>query len=396
MLYCVYFFAFLSLLVTYGYTQAEWTVLLVMQGDNNLSFAMHQNIELFQKNGSNKKLNILVQWDEPLKHTTWRYKVGNHKLIHDASLPQDMGDSPHQELIDAAAWAFKNYPAKQYALILWGHGSGSLEEKKNWKNYWKHHRGILYDFSSKKCLSSTELQSALYTIQHSILGGKKLDLLGMDACLMAMVEIAFQVKDSAKIMVASQNIQYAPGWHYDEIFQNFREAADTYSPLDVAQLIVQTYSSFNQHKNGIYTESIIELSAVDSLAANIDEFASWCIKHQEAAQLIRCIKQARKKCLDFDKGHFVDLFDFYNEMESAVKKNKKLKLNKQRALLSLLQEGKRLLNVIVLGSCSGIAVSQAHGLSIYFPRDKTFHRPYLATRFAQETAWPLFLKTFGR
>ena len=40
--------------------------------------------------------------------------------------------------------------------------------------------------------------------------GQKIDLVGMDACLMAMVEVAYEIKDYVNILVASQETE--PGY----------------------------------------------------------------------------------------------------------------------------------------------------------------------------------------
>ena len=63
---------------------------------------------------------------EQNKNKTFRYKIAKNKLIDNASQEQDMGIDPENELIAAADWAFKKYPAKKHALILWNHGSSLL------------------------------------------------------------------------------------------------------------------------------------------------------------------------------------------------------------------------------------------------------------------------------
>jgi hypothetical protein len=47
--------------------------------------------------------------------------------------------------------------------------------------------------------------------------GQKLDVLGFDACQMAAVEVASEIKDNAKFMVASQALEGREGWPYSHI-----------------------------------------------------------------------------------------------------------------------------------------------------------------------------------
>lgn len=370
---------------------SDWTVLLVMQGDNNLSFFMHQNIAALKKIGSTKNTNILIQWDEPFKHVTSRYKIGLNKLLDDASLPQDMGVNPGKELTAAAHWAFTTYPAKQYALILWNHGSGILDEKQDWNKS----RGILYDFSSKKCLTNRALLQSLKTIQRDVLGGKSIDLIGMDACLMAMLEVAYQIKDFAKIFVASENIEYAPGWNYNSIFQKLTQSPQSYTATTLAHLVVHSFASFNTNRHAMYTQSAIDLAHISILKENVSAFASACLTAKEQKILQKCITEARATCTSFDHDHFIDLYDFYQRMEKSVANKKNLSSATLTTILNIISEGKILLKQCVINSRSGRALPHAQGLSIYFPRTQKIDRTYHATLFAQETTWPLFLQTFA-
>ena len=58
-------------------------------------------------------------------------------------------------------------------------------------------------------LDNAELKRALAEAQ--ALAGKRIDLLGMDACLMSMFEVAYQVKDQASYLVGSQEVEPMAG-----------------------------------------------------------------------------------------------------------------------------------------------------------------------------------------
>lgn len=373
-----------------SYGLAEWTILLVMQGDNNLSYFLHQNIKILQQIGSTEQVNILVQWDEPLKHKTWRYKIGHKKLLDDATLNKDMGINPEAELVDAARWAFIKYPSKKRSLILWNHGTGILDEKQSWNKI----RGILYDFSSKKCLTNKGLLRAMQRIQQEILAGSKIDLIGMDACLMAMLEIAFQIKDFGKIFVASENIQYSPGWNYASIGKNLIKKPQEYDQIALATLIVESFEIFNEKRNTVYTQSAIDLENIALMKNNISTFASTCLQSQEQETLTNIITTARLACTEFDNGNYIDLENFYKHITREIKKNKKISLDLKTSLLNYAENGCELIKKLVIRHVKGKTFSRSHGLSIYFPRSKTIHTSYQLTLFAQETLWPNFINRF--
>lgn len=371
-------------------TPAEWTILLIMQGDNNLSYFMHQNIERLKKIGSSKQVNILIQWDEPVKHTTWRYKIGHNQLLDNASLLQDMGEDPEAELIDAARWAFTKYPAKKRALIFWNHGSGILDEKRNWKR----HRGILYDFSSAKCLTNSGLLRSMETIQREVLAGGTLDLIGMDACLMAMLEIAYQIKDFTKTFVASENIEHVPGWHYDAIFRQLAKTPKIFTAESLAHLILRSFEVLHKEHSNIYTQSIMDLTVISALKDNVATLASRCLAAEQQKALYECINSARNSCTEFDKGHFIDLHDFYRLLLKKITNNKTILPPLRATLQELIFNGISLIEETVVGHTKGHAYKHSHGLSIYFPRTKKLHSSYKNTLFAKESLWPAFIEHF--
>jgi hypothetical protein len=66
-------------------------------------------------------------------------------------------------------------------------------------------RGLAYDDGSADCLDNGELSQVLAQAHARL--GRPLDILGLDACLMAMLEVAYQMREHARILVASQAIE---------------------------------------------------------------------------------------------------------------------------------------------------------------------------------------------
>src|SRR3989339_606603 len=109
--------------------QRQYTLLVFMAADNNLArFALY-NLEQMLTIGSNENINILVQINTPGKHKlTERYFIekGRKKLITSPEQGpiQKLNSGNPQTLVDAAIWAMKYYPAENFILNLWSHGSG--------------------------------------------------------------------------------------------------------------------------------------------------------------------------------------------------------------------------------------------------------------------------------
>ena len=47
----------------------------------------------------------------------------------------------------------------------------------------------------------------------------KIDVIGFDACLMAMLETAYALRDSGSVMVASEELEPGDGWSYDNFLR---------------------------------------------------------------------------------------------------------------------------------------------------------------------------------
>ena len=206
--------------------EKEWTFMVYLNADNDLESAGIKDINEMEKIGSGDKINIIVQCDRSPEYDesngNWigarRFYIQkdddfskiNSKEIANLGESVDMGDPA--VLTDFIKWGVKNYPAKKYALVIWNHGSGWKFQNARFSPV----KGISYDESSGNHLDNFKLTAALAE-GVKLNGGKKFDIIIMDACLMAMVEIAYQIKDSAKVYIASEEVAPADGMPYDSI-----------------------------------------------------------------------------------------------------------------------------------------------------------------------------------
>lgn len=136
----------------------------------------------------------------------------------------------------------REYPAEEYALILWNHGGGPLE-------------GVCWDevFSGNN-LTLSEMTQALEAAQMP----KKLSWIGFDACLMSSVEVASKISPYADYMVASQAEEPPSGWNYAFLNQ-IETAADT---QEVCRRIVDSYFAYPQKTACDLTLANISLAAI--------------------------------------------------------------------------------------------------------------------------------------
>src|SRR3972149_5184838 len=78
---------------------AEWTILIYAQAKNSLSSFAHKNFHDMSLVGSNKDLNLLVQWYQPDQQGVWRYKIEKGRLDLDVCLSTATDGNSSQDLV---------------------------------------------------------------------------------------------------------------------------------------------------------------------------------------------------------------------------------------------------------------------------------------------------------
>jgi hypothetical protein len=370
--------------------------MVYLDADNNLESAGIDDINEMEMVGSTTEVNIVVQVDripysvlaannegytDDISNSNWtttrRYYITQDfdPLQINSQLKSDLGElnmGDSQTLIDFTDWATINYPAKKYLLVIWNHGGGfrslSLTKDIAWD-----------DTSGGDRITMPELEYALYAISAQI--GKKIDIVGMDACLMAMTEVAYQIKDYADILVASEENEPGDGWPYDTILGEL-----VVNPLiSSGQLSVDIVDKYIfSYPYGNVTQSAIDLSYMDTLTDQLSALA-LTIMSDNLTPKYNYLNAANSSQY-YGDWDFIDLYDFCNQ--SLTHSNS---LEVKNIALSIQQT----LNYAVIKSgYNGGSVSNSKGLSIYFPYT-AYHYYYNYTNFSQDTLWDEMLSYLG-
>ena len=271
--------------------EADWLVMVYMAADNSLDPASITDLNEMQQVGSSDRVKIVVLYDRAAEGEwsgTRLFLVRKPadqggKNSWDTSLPtcQDVGERNMGDpavLRDFVRWAEQQFPAKQAMLVLWNHGGG-------WRDALNRaigrsskgrapvnpglsrlSRGICWDDTNgSDFLETREVRAALD-------GTQKLAILGADACLMAMIEVAYEWRNLADYFVASQNTEPNNGWPYDGVLGVLAGNAGA-TPRQVAAEIVRLYgASYPPQQNA--TQSAVDLSKVEAVAESFDAVSS--------------------------------------------------------------------------------------------------------------------------
>ena len=398
--------------------------MVYMAGDNNLSSAGDADLAEMRQIGSSDRVNVVVEFDNAGNNGTRRIHIGKDgadEVIE--SLGETDSGSP-EVLSSFITWAHENYPADRYALILWNHGGGwepsevdRIARSVNSPGYNGRElaerssstlgrvmfrsslqrvfslgspteRAICSDDGSGHSLDTIELGNVIATGAETI--GQKFDILGMDACLMSNLEVAYQVRNHVCYVVASEENEPGDGWPYDRILG--RLVADpTMTPVDLAKIIVTDYIAWYKERNlgDVVTQAAMDLSKLDQLTGPLDEFAGRL--NAAMVDAYPDIWKAQRKSTRFwnntlwDLGHFSSEFVQVSRVAGAG--------DAAQAVWAALEPGEG--NYLVAESHDGEKVKNCRGVTIYLvPPITQISQYYRELDFARNHAWTGMLEAY--
>jgi Clostripain family len=250
-------------------TQGKWTILVYMNGANDLQQYSVLNMNQMERVASNPDVRFVVQWKQfPAQFNggtfngTRRYIASsdfsnniNSTLLQDMGTSIDMGST--QTLRDFITWGKANFPADHYCLIVWNHGNGWRRSITNFDFT----RAVSYDDEKGTSIQIWDLNQAL--------GSEHFDMISWDASLMQMMEVAYEIKDNTDLIIGSEESPPAEGLPYDLVFAPFRDTPNA-TPKQLSKSFVDGMLAVPAYASKKITQSVIETSKLPALASAIN------------------------------------------------------------------------------------------------------------------------------
>ena len=254
-------------------THGKWTILVYMNGANDLQQYSVLNMNQIERVASNPDVRFVVQWKQfPAQFTggtfngTRRYLAAsdfsnniNSTLLQDMGTSVDMGST--QTLHDFITWGKANFPADHYCLIVWNHGNG-----------WRRGLGTLdltravsYDDEKGTSIQIWDLNQAL--------GSEHFDMIAWDASLMQMMEVAYEIKDNTDFVIGSEESPPAEGLPYDVVFAPFRDNPND-TPKNLSKSFVDGMLSVSAYQTKKITQSVLDTSKLQALSVAISNLGT--------------------------------------------------------------------------------------------------------------------------
>lgn len=368
---------------------AEWTYMVYMGADNNLSEEAIKDIEEMRQASYDSRINIVVQVElspkysfvppsELADYNTHRLHISNGQIKNIMNLGNvNMADP--STLADFIHWAATNYAANRYALTIWDHGLG-------WRAYSRVlKKGAVQDDTSNTFMSLAQLKNGL------AVSGVHLAILDFDACLMAMYEVAYEFSGLTDYMVFSEETEPGTGNPYKDILTAL-SANPFASSQDVARLMVQKFVASYEGKRTNATKSAIDMSMVPSLHSKIKTLVQLLLSNMNVYAQV--LENARTNAQPYSESGYIDLVSFLNGL-SGLQDNVGAT---SRELVSFIEHQLVVEEMHVsAGSSGGIfstgSVEDSHGIAVFFPSqsditqdDLTFYRTLAVNAFSPNWA----------
>jgi len=220
------------------------TIIVYMAGDNSLCDQVPISLQQMENGFSGKDTQLVV----------FVAQAGENPLLLEIHPNASKVVKTYSELNTADSAILKEilqeaitlYPAKEYGLILWSHGTSWLPADCTLRSFGN-------DYG--KQMNIPDLANSLPV---------KFNFILFDACLMGSVEVAYELKDKTDYIIASPTETISDGFPYDKIIPELIQSNIDYNA------VAQSYFDYYNEQIGKYqsaTVSVIETQQLPVLAA---------------------------------------------------------------------------------------------------------------------------------
>lgn len=307
------------------------------------------------------------------------------------------------------------YPAKHYLLFILGHGVVVGNDV-----------FLLDENADEHSLKLGTLGKLLKKFSDDVkLGGGSFDLLGFHSCSVASLEVAYELKDTARYMLASQGTAFVGNWPYSQMLRRVFDSLQKKVPLDnktMKEMLVDLFF-FCMHNSSDFLLAgypfdltLYDLKKISTIRDPLEKLSQALIEGLEDEKCRDLILLSHWKSQSFYKEMYTDIFDFcfclrqkLRQYRPLNKFGRRLLAACNRLMKALAKERPALYKrgdakFIVCSEFAGPEYQYAHGLSVYFP----WSRPHPDRRILEEyneyqvsgedfkTSWLDFLDAYWR
>lgn len=323
-------------------TPVKHVILVYLGGDNNLSSETYQKIEAIREGWQGTADKRLLIYTDPADANPSLMEIvrENGQNIKKTVVDYEEENSASKEVLSRVINEVTNiYPASSYGLIVFSHASGWLPQ-----GTLTTPRSVIMD--KKQEMELVDFAAAI--------PDKAFDYIIFEACFMAGIEVAYELKDKANYIFASSAEILSPGFT-PTYSKSINYLSGSFS--DLRAFGEDTFSWFNDKtgymRSGIF--SIIKTSELDTLA-------NWI---KDNCKLTRQVDINTIQHFDrYSYSLFFDFEDYYSSLLETDEQKDKLK-----NLISdcvLWKES----TPSFMKDYNGFDIKKHSGLTVYIPQEQ--------------------------
>jgi hypothetical protein len=410
---------------------SQWTFMVYMAGNNSLSDAADDDLAEMRKIGSSDDVNVLAfVAQRRMNGSAKRLKIEKDGQGEECETLSNVDSGDPQTVVNFIRWAIKKAPAKKYALILWNHGGGwepddftelysqvrlargervvradarremthrasqrigrtffRTSVEKILSDPSEQTRAILADDDTGHSLDTIELGNVLKLAKNEI--GHSVDLLGMDACLMCTLEVAYQVMGDAGVLVGSEQTEPGAGWDYATLLGDLT-ANPTMDARELGKQAVTRYISSYKSEQSQWpvTQCALDSSQIAGLCDTVDALEQG-LRPTIKPDLAEVVKAQRASVVLNTTFRLVDLNSLCknlgnSDLATTVR-------NAAKAVQVALKPG----GVVIAEAHLGREVADCGGVSVYMPGPAETVSPYYKDLdLSRDHRWGQFLQEY--
>jgi hypothetical protein len=335
-----------------------------------------------------------------------RFQAGNGRIEE---------PDPKTTLKEFLQFCANKYPARHYMLFMLGHGVVVGNDV-----------FMLDEHASEQSLTLTQLREILDKFKETVaLKGAAFELLSFHSCSVSSLEVAYEVKDTAKYMLASQGPAFVGSWPYRQILIRIFNALSSKKDINVRDLLFEIYNSCLLNSADYllagysFQLTLCDLERIETLTGAINELAQALVDGLENDVTSKdFILLSHWKSQSFFNEMYTDLYDFCfcfsKKLEEFINNGGRptqrllnIHFACGKVMDKLVKENPKkeghpeLKQIIVAADSMGPAYQYSRGLSVYFPWAEPSHdhrilAEYENYKFTTEfkDSWLEFLRSY--
>lgn len=408
--------------------EKSWTVLYYASAGDRMEEIRVKRLLDLEKVGSNEEMNILAQIDRGGEYLTLREHGGkpgvsryyvhangklnpgdldgysrynpptlqalrekdDHQFIVSPELAEygQLNASDPKVFKDFLTWGMKNYPAKNYLIMVIGHGAGVT--------------GLLADHGPEAekenhtLMTLPEFAGAVKSAEKAAGVKKEQVVIDIRSCLIGTAETAFELRNAASQLVDSQSVLYSGYWRPADVVGHPRLPELT--PKAMGDHIAEVNATGKGNLKPMAVSAQVDLKQIPKLRNAIRKFETAVQTSTDSKEILKDLLEVKSRPNFFDDTRISrHASDFYTLAQSVAENGELKDPELKKAALHLQQTLDRVIVRHSKWENDPAFNKNAHGMGVMTAPDPRVYQQtkYHDLAFEKQTGWSEFITSYA-